>query len=64
MSPPMTTTDIDCIISTLPPMPTAVGTRPSTVVSVVIRMGRRRVGAAKTRASRAPSPCSRRRMLV
>ena len=62
--PPMTTTDRDCIISTLPPKPSAEGSRPNTVVRVVIMMGRRRVGAAKATASRAPSPRSRRRMLV
>ena len=46
------------------PIPMAVGSRPRTVVRVVIRIGRRRVRPERISASRADIPCSRRRTLA
>ena len=45
-------------------LPTAIGSRPKTVVKVVMRMGRKRCVPASTRASKRSTPLARRRLAI
>src|SRR5690606_13601616 len=57
--PPMTAIASGARRSAPRPMPSAIGSRPSTVVTVVIRIGRRRARPASRIASRVGTPRSR-----
>jgi len=61
--PQQTVTPREFHISDPSPLPSAIGSIPSTVVRVVMRIGRRRLRAAVTEASATLMPRSRQRMV-
>jgi hypothetical protein len=63
-SSPITVNAIGVRSSLPSPSPSAIGSRPSTVVDVVIRIGRRRTRPAFFKASSFGIPSSRRRRFV
>ena len=63
IKPPMTTTASGARRSDPRPSPSAIGVNPSTVVTVVMMMGRRRTLPASSIASRRARPCRRIRLM-